>query len=56
MGGWHLRIAHQVACGTECGQTGSHDIGAFVVDSLGLLWTCEGFVVSAGVIHNVPSH
>ena len=50
----HLRIANQIAGRTQRRQAGSDDVGALVVDSLGLLGACKSFVVSAGVIHEFP--
>ena len=52
----HLRIAHQVAGSAQRRQAGAHDVGVLVLDALGLLGAGECFVVSAGVIHEVPSH
>ena len=50
----HLRVANQIAGRAQRRQAGADDVGALVVDSLGLLGTCKGFVVSAGVIHEFP--
>ena len=50
----HLRVADQIASRAQRRQAGSDDVGALVVDSLGLLGACKSFVVSAGVIHEFP--
>ena len=50
----HLGIAHQVAGRGQRRQAGTDEIGRFAVNVGGLFWGGKGFIVTAGIIHNVP--
>ena len=51
----HLGIAHQVAGGRQCCQTGADQIRGLAVHAVRLFGRCKGFIVTAGIIHKSTS-
>ena len=48
----HLRVTHQIAGGGQRCKTRADDVGVLIVDSLGLPWPGERFVIAVGIIHD----
>ena len=48
----HLRVTHQIAGGGQGGKPRADDVGVLIVDSLGLLWPGECFVIAVGIVHD----
>ena len=50
----HLGIADQIAGGRQRCQAGADQIRGLAVHAVRLFGRCKGFIVTAGIIHNVP--
>ena len=45
--------ADQIACRCQCSKTAADNVGRFSIHAHGLLGTCESFIVTARIIHDI---